>query len=183
MSGMLKSMLIHQKDGKGIVKSNFVTSCLAFRGSIPTYITYHGIILQTSKTILVVSKEEVDMDRLCTNSTNHNINFQSRNNHENHSNHHWKWWCKPSSKNKWKQMMNLESLSMIRENGMKSKGSSMSPLLKASQISRLCWIRSTYILMVRRENFQYNHTICEAKDKGKLKNNCRRQQTRLKHNF
>ena len=26
---MLKLMLIHQKDNKGIVKSNFVTSCLA----------------------------------------------------------------------------------------------------------------------------------------------------------
>ena len=33
---MLKSMLIHQRDSKGIVKPNFVTSCLAFRGSIPT---------------------------------------------------------------------------------------------------------------------------------------------------
>ena len=32
---MLKSMSIHQRDSKGIVKSNFVTSCLAFRGSIP----------------------------------------------------------------------------------------------------------------------------------------------------
>ena len=33
---MLKSMSIHQMDNKGIVKSDFVTSCLAFRGSIPT---------------------------------------------------------------------------------------------------------------------------------------------------
>ena len=33
---MLKSMLIYQRDSKGIVKSNFVTSCLTFRGSIPT---------------------------------------------------------------------------------------------------------------------------------------------------
>ena len=32
---MLKSMLIHQRDSKGIIKSNFVTSCFAFRGSIP----------------------------------------------------------------------------------------------------------------------------------------------------
>ena len=30
---MLKLMSIHQRDNKGIVKSNFVTSCL--RGSIP----------------------------------------------------------------------------------------------------------------------------------------------------
>ena len=35
---MLKSMLIYQGDSKGIVKSNFVTSCLAFRGSIPTHL-------------------------------------------------------------------------------------------------------------------------------------------------
>ena len=33
---MLKSMSIHQKDNDGIVKSNFVTSCLAFRISITT---------------------------------------------------------------------------------------------------------------------------------------------------
>ena len=33
---MLKSMSIHQKDSKGIVKSNFVTLYLDFRGSIPT---------------------------------------------------------------------------------------------------------------------------------------------------
>ena len=32
---MLKSMLIHQTDSKGIVKSNFVTSCLTFMGLIP----------------------------------------------------------------------------------------------------------------------------------------------------
>ena len=31
-------MLIHQKDSKSIVKSNFVTLCLVFRGTIPTYI-------------------------------------------------------------------------------------------------------------------------------------------------
>ena len=36
---MLKLMSIHQRDSKGIVKSNFVTSCLAFRGSIPTRVT------------------------------------------------------------------------------------------------------------------------------------------------
>ena len=35
MDWMLKSMSIHQMDNKGIVKSNFVTSCIAFRGSIP----------------------------------------------------------------------------------------------------------------------------------------------------
>ena len=35
MGRMLKSMSIHQRDSKRIVKSNFVTSCLAFRGSIP----------------------------------------------------------------------------------------------------------------------------------------------------
>ena len=33
---MLKLMSIHQMDGKRIVKSNFVTSCLSFRGLIPT---------------------------------------------------------------------------------------------------------------------------------------------------
>ena len=33
---MLKSMSIHQRNSKGIVKSNFVTSCLTFKGSIPT---------------------------------------------------------------------------------------------------------------------------------------------------
>ena len=33
---MLKSMSIHQKDSKGIIQSNFVTSCHTFRGSIPT---------------------------------------------------------------------------------------------------------------------------------------------------
>ena len=31
---MLKSISIHQRHCKGIVKSNFVTSCLSFRGSI-----------------------------------------------------------------------------------------------------------------------------------------------------
>ena len=35
---MLKSISMHQRDSKGIVKSNFITSCLAFRGSIPTYV-------------------------------------------------------------------------------------------------------------------------------------------------
>ena len=35
---MLKSMSTHQKDSKEIVKSNFVTSCFAFRGSIKTTI-------------------------------------------------------------------------------------------------------------------------------------------------
>ena len=34
MSQMLKSMSIHQMDTKEIVKSNFVTLCLAFRGSM-----------------------------------------------------------------------------------------------------------------------------------------------------
>lgn len=38
MSEMFKSMSIHQKDNKGIVKSNFVTSCLTFRDSIPTVV-------------------------------------------------------------------------------------------------------------------------------------------------
>ena len=33
---MLKSMSIHQKDRKGTINSNFVTSCLAFKGLIPT---------------------------------------------------------------------------------------------------------------------------------------------------
>ena len=36
MDWMLKSMSIHQNNNKRIVESNFVTSCLAFRGSIPT---------------------------------------------------------------------------------------------------------------------------------------------------
>ena len=30
-----QSMSIYQNDSKGIIKSNFVSSCLAFRGSIP----------------------------------------------------------------------------------------------------------------------------------------------------
>ena len=34
MSWMLKSMSIHKRDSKGIAKSNFVTSCFAFRCSI-----------------------------------------------------------------------------------------------------------------------------------------------------
>ena len=33
---MLKSISTHKKDGKGKVKSNFVTLYLAFKGSIPT---------------------------------------------------------------------------------------------------------------------------------------------------
>ena len=33
---MLKSISIHQKDNKGMVKSNFVISCLAFRGLVLT---------------------------------------------------------------------------------------------------------------------------------------------------
>ena len=32
---MIKSKPIHQKDSIGTIKSNFVTSCLAFRGLIP----------------------------------------------------------------------------------------------------------------------------------------------------
>ena len=32
---MLESMSIHPRDSKWIIKSNFVTLCLAFRGSIP----------------------------------------------------------------------------------------------------------------------------------------------------
>ena len=40
---MLKSISIHKKDSKMIVKSNFVTSCLTFKGSIPILILlcYH----------------------------------------------------------------------------------------------------------------------------------------------
>ena len=41
---MFKSMSIHQKDSKAIVKSNFVTSCLAFRSSIPTTIPYAFVV-------------------------------------------------------------------------------------------------------------------------------------------
>ena len=33
---MVKLMSIHQEDSKEIVKSNFVTSCLALRGLMPT---------------------------------------------------------------------------------------------------------------------------------------------------
>ena len=33
---MLKLMSMRKKDSKGTIKSNFVTSCLAFRVSIPT---------------------------------------------------------------------------------------------------------------------------------------------------
>ena len=36
---MFKSMSIYQNDNKRIVKSNFVTSCLAFRGSIPIVVS------------------------------------------------------------------------------------------------------------------------------------------------
>ena len=36
---MLKSISIHPEDNKGIVRSNFVTPCLAFKGSIPTKTT------------------------------------------------------------------------------------------------------------------------------------------------
>ena len=38
---MLKLMSIHQRDSKGIVKSNFVTLCLVFSGSIPTTNALH----------------------------------------------------------------------------------------------------------------------------------------------
>ena len=41
---MLKSMSIHQKDIKMMVKSDFVTSCLAFRDFIPTMAWYCYII-------------------------------------------------------------------------------------------------------------------------------------------
>ena len=37
---MLKSMSIHQRDSKRIVKSNFVTSCLVFKGLISTVVHY-----------------------------------------------------------------------------------------------------------------------------------------------
>ena len=41
---MLKLMSIHIKDNKGIVKSNFVTSFIAFKGSIltTTYLSLLG---------------------------------------------------------------------------------------------------------------------------------------------
>ena len=46
---MFKSMSIHQKDSKGIVNSNFVASCFAFKVSIPTVrattYSYKGQIL------------------------------------------------------------------------------------------------------------------------------------------
>ena len=32
---MVKSMSMHKQDSKGIVKSNFVISCLTFKGLIP----------------------------------------------------------------------------------------------------------------------------------------------------
>ena len=37
---MLESRSIHQRDTKRIVKSNFVTSCLTFRDSIPTLVSH-----------------------------------------------------------------------------------------------------------------------------------------------
>ena len=37
MGWMIKSMSIHQMDSKEIIKFNFITSCLAFMGSIPTF--------------------------------------------------------------------------------------------------------------------------------------------------
>ena len=36
MGWILKSMAIYQKNSKGTIKSNFVASCLTFRGSILT---------------------------------------------------------------------------------------------------------------------------------------------------
>ena len=33
---MLETMLIHKMDNKGTMKSNLITSCLAFKGSILT---------------------------------------------------------------------------------------------------------------------------------------------------
>ena len=41
MSWMLKSMSMHKRDSKGTIKSDFVTSCLTFRGLIPTTSIYH----------------------------------------------------------------------------------------------------------------------------------------------
>ena len=53
MGRMLKSMSIHQEDGKRTIKSNFVTSCLALRGTIPTpYATlqnYQNIVMHKNE--------------------------------------------------------------------------------------------------------------------------------------
>ena len=40
MSWMLKPMSIYQRDNKEIVEYNFITSCLAFWGSIPTNMSH-----------------------------------------------------------------------------------------------------------------------------------------------
>ena len=49
MGWMLKSMLIHQSDSKWIIKSNFVTSCIAFKGSIPIVLTSYLKYLVSTK--------------------------------------------------------------------------------------------------------------------------------------
>ena len=36
---ILKSTSMHKKNNKGTMKSNFVVSCITFRGSIPTKLT------------------------------------------------------------------------------------------------------------------------------------------------
>ena len=40
---MLKSILIHQNDNKGIFKSNFVTSCLGFNVGKPGLLRSHAL--------------------------------------------------------------------------------------------------------------------------------------------
>ena len=51
MGWMLKSMLIHQSDNKWIIKSNFVTSWLAFMGLIPIVLTSYLQYLVSIKEI------------------------------------------------------------------------------------------------------------------------------------
>ena len=41
MDWMFKSMSIHHRENKGTVKSNFVTSCLTFKGLIPIVVNSH----------------------------------------------------------------------------------------------------------------------------------------------
>ena len=41
MGWMFKYMSIHQNDSKKTLKSNFITSCLAFRGSIQQHFSHH----------------------------------------------------------------------------------------------------------------------------------------------
>ena len=56
MSWMLKSMLVHLKDNKGIVKSYFATSCLAFRGLNPNsiFLPVPMVLVQAHATLMAL---------------------------------------------------------------------------------------------------------------------------------